>query len=317
LLQQTIFLQAIQKLDGNDALKAPLASPTFTGTQHFQQEQPVTQAAADNSTKLATTAYADACSIRSSTGKQNTLTNSAGLAGALSDETGTGLAVFATSPTLVTPNLGTPSTLVGTNITGTAAGLTAGTVTTNANLTGEVTSSGNATTVTNAAVIGKVLTGYTSGAGTVAATDNILQAIQKLNGNDALKAPLASPTFTGTPSLPTGTTGITQAAADNSTKLATTAYADACSNRRSIRQAKHADELSRFSGSIIDETGTGLAVFATSPVLTTPTIGVATATSVNKVAITAPATSATLTIANGKTLTASNSLTFTGTMVRP
>jgi hypothetical protein len=75
---------------------------------------------------------------------------------------------------LVTPNLGTPSTLVGTNITGTAAGLTAGTVTTNANLTGEVTSTGNATTVTNAAVIGKVLTGYTAGAGTVAATDNIL-----------------------------------------------------------------------------------------------------------------------------------------------
>lgn len=40
-------------------------------------------------------------------------------------------------------------------------------------------------------------------------------------------APLASPTFTGTPSLPTGTTGVTQSASDNSTKLATTAYADA------------------------------------------------------------------------------------------
>ena len=58
---------------------------------------------------------------------------------------------------------------------------------TNANLTGEVTSVGNATTVTNAAVIGKVLTGYVSGAGTVAATDTILQAINKLNGNVALK----------------------------------------------------------------------------------------------------------------------------------
>lgn len=50
-----------------------------------------------------------------------------------------------------------------------------------------------------------------------------------------------------------------------------------------------------------------------SPTLVTPTIGVATATSVNKVAITAPATSATLTIADGKTLTASNTLTLTGT----
>lgn len=39
-------------------------------------------------------------------------------------------------------------------------------------------------------------------------------------------APLASPAFTGTPSLPTGTTGITQSAANNSTALATTAYVD-------------------------------------------------------------------------------------------
>ena len=40
----------------------------------------------------------------------------------------------------------------------------------------------------------------------------------------ALKADIASPTFTGTPALPTGTTGVTQTAGDNSTKLATTAY---------------------------------------------------------------------------------------------
>ena len=36
---------------------------------------------------------------------------------------------------------------------------------------------------TNARAIGSTLTGYTSGAGVVAATDTILQAIQKLNGN--------------------------------------------------------------------------------------------------------------------------------------
>lgn len=53
-------------------------------------------------------------------------------------------------------------------------------------LSGEATGSGStsiAVTLTNSAVIGKVLTGYVSGAGTVAATDTILQAIQKLNGN--------------------------------------------------------------------------------------------------------------------------------------
>lgn len=60
-------------------------------------------------------------------------------------------------------------------------------------------------------------------------------------------------------------------------------------------------------------TGTGSIVRATSPTLTTPVLGAAAATSVNKVAITAPATSATLTIANGKTFTASNTLTLAGT----
>ena len=72
---------------------------------------------------------------------------SANLRAAVTDETGTGSLVFATSPTLISPALGTPTTLVGTNITGTAAGLTAGNVTTNANLTGAVTSVGNATSL--------------------------------------------------------------------------------------------------------------------------------------------------------------------------
>ena len=152
--------------------------------------------------------------------------------------TGTGNMVLSTSPVLVTPNLGTPSTLVGTNITGTAAGLTAGNVTTNANLTGEVTSVGNAATLTNASVIGKVLTGYVSGAGTVAATDSILQAIQKLNGNAA-----AGPNLTG-----------------------------------AITSVGNATSLGSFSsanllGALTDETGTGFAVFATSPTLVTPILG--------------------------------------------
>lgn len=59
-------------------------------------------------------------------------------------------------------------------------------------------------------------------------------------------------------------------------------------------------------------TGTGAVVLSTSPSLTTPSLGVATATSINKVALTAPATSATLTIADGKTLTVNASLTLAG-----
>ena len=157
---------------------------------------------------------------------------------ALTDETGTGSAVFASSPTLVTPALGTPSALVGTNITGTASSLTAGTVTTNANLTGDVTSVGNATTLTNAPVIAKVLTGYVSGAGTVSATDSILQAIQKLNGNDATNANL--------------TGAVTSVG--NATSLGSFTSA-------------------QLSGALTDETGTGANVFATSPTLVTPLLG--------------------------------------------
>lgn len=52
------------------------------------------------------------------TDAQSKLVNSAGLAAALSDETGTGLAVFNTSPTLVTPILGTPTSGTLTNCTG-------------------------------------------------------------------------------------------------------------------------------------------------------------------------------------------------------
>jgi hypothetical protein len=40
----------------------------------------------------------------------------------------------------------------------------------------------------------------------------------------ATKADLASPTFTGTPALPTGTTGVTQSSGNNTTALATTAF---------------------------------------------------------------------------------------------
>lgn len=101
-------------------LKAPLASPALTGTPTAP-----TAAADTNTTQLATTAHVFA--ERSNTA---TLTNKT-----------------LTSPIMTAPALGTPASGVATNLTGTASGLTAGTVTTNANLTGDVTSVGNATTI--------------------------------------------------------------------------------------------------------------------------------------------------------------------------
>lgn len=71
-------------------------------------------------------------------------------------------------------------------------------------------------------------------------------------------------------------------------------------------------DVATYITGALTATGTGSFVKATSPSLVTPTLGVATATSVNKMAITAPATSSTLAVADGKTLTASNSGTLAG-----
>lgn len=68
-----------------------------------------------------------------------------------------------------------------------------------------------------------------------------------------------------------------------------------------------------LAGIISDETGTGALTFANSPTFITPTLGVASATSINKLNISTPATAATLTIADGKTFTANNTITFSGT----
>jgi hypothetical protein len=59
---------------------------------------------------------------------------------------------WAGQQTFVAPALGTIASGVATNLTGTASGLTAGNVTTNANLTGDVTSVGNAATIAANAV---------------------------------------------------------------------------------------------------------------------------------------------------------------------
>lgn len=112
-------------------------------------------------------------------------TTSAQLRGVISDEVGTGVLYF------VNGALGTPSSGVATNFTGTASGLTAGNVTTNANLTGPITSVGNAT------------------------------SIASQTGTGSTFAMSVSPALTGSPTVPN------QSANTNSTIAANTAYADA------------------------------------------------------------------------------------------
>ncbi len=155
--------------------------------------------------------------------------------------------------------LGTPAAFVGTNITGTASGLTAGTVTTNANLTGEATSVGNATTLTNSAVIAKVLTGYTSGAGTVSATDTILQAIQKLNGNDSTNANLTGPiTSVGNATSIASQTGTgTKFVVDNTPTLITPVIGVATGTSLTTTGSVTGSELLASNGLIINNMTVG------------------------------------------------------------
>lgn len=65
------------------------------------------------------------------------------------------------------------------------------------------------------------LVGFVSGAGAVSPLDSILSAFQKIDGNNALKAPIASPTFTGAPAAPTPAFG------DSSTTIPTTEFVQA------------------------------------------------------------------------------------------
>jgi hypothetical protein len=213
--------------------------------------------------------------------------SSANLAAALTDETGfttNAKAVFSTSPSFETSVVTSSTEFAVFNTTATTVNAFGG-ATTALN----IGATSGSTTIRNdlilgASASGKKITFNGSTSGTVA-----LQAT----------ATAGSTTIT----LP-ATTGTVVTTGDSGT-VTNTMLAG------SIANAKLANSSVTVGSTSIALGGTAATIAGLT--LTTPAIGAATATSVNKVTITAPASSATLTIADGKTLTASNTLTFTGT----
>ena len=124
----------------------------------------------------------------------------------------------------------------------------------------------------------------------VVQTDTVQTLTNKTLVAPALGTPVSG-VLTNATGLPIST-GVSGLAANIATFLATPSSAN-------------------LANAVTGETGTGSIVFSDSPTLVTPVLGVASATSVNKLTITAPATSATLTLANGSTLATSGAFSTT------
>jgi len=173
--------------------------------------------------------------VATTTGVVTSLTDSAGIAANISDETGSGALVFGTSPSLTTPNLGTPSAATLTNATGLPIS------------TGVSGLGANVATflgTPSAANLAAAVTGETGSGALVFATSPTLVTPD-------LGVPSAG-TLTNTTGFPAA--NLAGLGSGVATWLATPSSAN-------------------LASAVTGETGTGALVFATSPTFVTPALG--------------------------------------------
>jgi hypothetical protein len=204
-------------------------------------------------------------------------TTSAELAGVISDETGSGKLVFDTSPTLVTPNIGVAT---GTSLV----------------LSGDLTVNGTTTTINSTEItvddknltLGSVASPTDAGAdgGGITLKGATDKTINWVDATDAW-------TFSEHINLASGKAfylnGTLETAA---AQTLTNKTIDGASNTLTVRIANDVSGLgtgvatflatpssANLAAALTDEAGSGTVAFTTSPTFVTPTLGVATATS--------------------------------------